>query len=526
MGFTMTASGSAQAGRKERPSSRPVARRRLLQAAVVLLLLALLVALFYAEENWRGRRDWERYRANLAARKIDFNWHRLAPPSVPDRDNFAATPFLAALFDFAPGTHTPRDLAAYNRTAGFAQNGEPYLEIRHPEQALLTVVPGEKTDLLPALRFLSRPTGRSATSTAPQSLPLERSAQAAALLAALRQYRPVLDELRLAGRRPSARFDLDYNADTPWNVSQPHLPLLKRVGMVLGLRALAELNLQDPQAAADDLDLLISVANSLSAEPFESSYWTRLEILDVGRQVLWEGLADHRWSDGQLSRFQARLAAIDLLGAASKPLFLARAHGEFLFSAIHKRPVIVAQWRFGPGLGNALLPLVLHRMPTGWMYLEHLAFQCRIDDSILRGFDPQARRVRPKAIDQAGDNHWPLLRHRLLSGRLLDSQVELARAAALAQTRLDQAMIACALERHRLAHGALPPTLDALVPQYLDSLPSDLITTAPLKYRRATDGSFLLYSLGWNEQDDGGKAVLAPGSKRLDPAQGDWVWPK
>ena len=36
-------------------------------------------------------------------------------------------------------------------------------------------------------------------------------------------------------------------------------------------------------------------------------------------------------------------------------------------------------------------------------------------------------------------------------------------------------------------------------------------------YRRMGDGKFLLYSVGWNETDDGGTA-----SDKMD--QGDWVW--
>ena len=40
------------------------------------------------------------------------------------------------------------------------------------------------------------------------------------------------------------------------------------------------------------------------------------------------------------------------------------------------------------------------------------------------------------------------------------------------------------------------------------------------RYRRATDGSFLLYSIGWNEKDDGGK----PGKTLFDEKDGDWVW--
>jgi len=37
------------------------------------------------------------------------------------------------------------------------------------------------------------------------------------------------------------------------------------------------------------------------------------------------------------------------------------------------------------------------------------------------------------------------------------------------------------------------------------------------------NGKFLLYSVGWNEKDDGGNAVLRP-SDWVDLQQGDWVW--
>ena len=74
------------------------------------------------------------------------------------------------------------------------------------------------------------------------------------------------------------------------------------------------------------------------------------------------------------------------------------------------------------------------------------------------------------------------------------------------QTLVNEAQIACALERYRLAHGEYPETLDALVPQFIEKLPHDIIGGQPLHYRRTADGKFLLYSVGWNETDDGGQA--------------------
>lgn len=65
------------------------------------------------------------------------------------------------------------------------------------------------------------------------------------------------------------------------------------------------------------------------------------------------------------------------------------------------------------------------------------------------------------------------------------------------------------------ARGSYPETLAAL--------PHDLITGQPLKYRRTDDVRFLLYSVGWNEADDGGAVVLKK-SGQPDPEKGDWPW--
>ena len=91
------------------------------------------------------------------------------------------------------------------------------------------------------------------------------------------------------------------------------------------------------------------------------------------------------------------------------------------------------------------------------------------------------------------------------------------------QTSVDLARVACALERYRLANGQFPETLEALAPKFIEKLPHDVINGQPLKYRRTDDGQFVLYSVGWNETDDGGKVGLTKNGN-LDAKQGDWVW--
>jgi hypothetical protein len=85
--------------------------------------------------------------------------------------------------------------------------------------------------------------------------------------------------------------------------------------------------------------------------------------------------------------------------------------------------------------------------------------------------------------------------------------------------------LACALERYRLAQGQYPEDLNALVPRFVALLPHDIINGQPLKYRRTDHGQFILYSVGWNEKDDGGVvATIKADPPRQDILQGDWVW--
>src|SRR5215510_10409652 len=64
---------------------------------VALILLALLVVGF---ENWRGRRAWEKFRAEWEAKGERFDIAAFIPKPVPPEQNFATTPLLAPLLDY------------------------------------------------------------------------------------------------------------------------------------------------------------------------------------------------------------------------------------------------------------------------------------------------------------------------------------------------------------------------------------------------------------------------------------------
>jgi hypothetical protein len=61
-----------------------------------------------------------------------------------------------------------------------------------------------------------------------------------------------------------------------------------------------------------------------------------------------------------------------------------------------------------------------------------------------------------------------------------------------------------ALGAYQFEHGAHPDSLNQLVPKYLAAVPADPHAERPLLYRRS-DQSFLVYSVGPDGVDNGGK---------------------
>jgi hypothetical protein len=86
-------------------------------------------------------------------------------------------------------------------------------------------------------------------------------------------------------------------------------------------------------------------------------------------------------------------------------------------------------------------------------------------------------------------------------------------SVAFAQTSVNQATIACALERFRLANRVYPETLEQLVPALLKRVPHDAVSGRPMIYQPAGEGSFILRGVGPNGTDD-----------RKNKSSDDWLW--
>lgn len=485
---------------------------------LLLLLLGVFLGALYPEENWRGKRAWETYRHHLVAKGVALDWHTLVPPPVSEAQDLCKSAFFAPLFDYQPGTYTPRDLKAYNRVAGFAQTGAPYSDARRNTEEVPPMFQGQKMDLAEGVRLFRKV--RQSTNAESSK---ERGAEAASLLGVLSEFQPGLTEIQAAVERENVRFNLNYKEEYTWRISQPHLPLLRRISRLLAWRASAELAAQSPAASANDISLMLALAQTIDRESLRSSFSTRNVILDDARQIIWEGLAGHDWSAAQLKSFETQLQAFTLQNARSQ-VALERAAINSYFEMIHHDPNIGKGWNFGTSLGARARAFTLRYMPKGWMYQEQASYHRLFDDFVSSAFNTDTGRLRPQLIDHASSPAFPLWGHRLLSSLVLNSAAVLLTRISASQTGVNEALIACALERFRIANNKFPERLDELTPAFLDMIPNDVITGNAMRYRR-TEGGFVLYSVGRNEKDDGGKAVLNPQTKAPDWSQGDWPWP-
>ena len=159
--------------------------------------------------------------------------------------------------------------------------------------------------------------------------------------------------------------------------------------------------------------------------------------------------------------------------------------------------------------------------PRGWLF-QNLCAGALQTPLILGSLDIANNQVLPRTADGTSNQVQVTLSrfapYTFLVRAAVPNFLKAIRTMARNQTLANEAYIACGLERYRLAHNDYPKSLEALVPQFAQKLPRDIIGGEPLKYERIADDRFALYSIGWNAKDDHG----LPGKTIAD---GDWVWP-
>lgn len=480
---------------------------------IALAVLATLVAALYTEEDWRGEHAWENYKHKWEAKGEKFDWQAFVPPSVPTDENFFTAPIFANMRDgqITMDRYHSDGSPDFPAFKDLPSNGFGYVGAEGRTRM---------TDLKIWQASYRNPTNKNLA----KEFPIAPQPQTPAkdVLFALSKYDSAIEQLREASQRPYATVPLNY--EDGFNSTSTLLPILaelKRCTQVLQLRADAELADGQTENALNDVKLTVYLNNSLRTSPFLISHLVRMAIVAISLQPIWEGLAEHKWSDEQLGALDAELVKIEFLADYG---FIMRGERAFAIKSFENQRLTREMISYND---NSMVTNKMTFMPSAYFYQNELAFAQMHQQWILPLIDTNSRTVSPKKLQQAIDANQAAMKHylpyKVQALMLFPAIRSTVKKVAAIQSSIDLARVACALERYHLAHGEYPETLNALAPQFIAQVPRDIIGGQPLHYKRTADGKFLLYSVGWNETDDGGQVALTKNGSP-DREKGDWVW--
>jgi hypothetical protein len=358
---------------------------------------------------------------------------------------------------------------------------------------------------------------------------------AADVLLALGKYDSTIEELRTASRLPYSRFPLTYDYESPAAILLPQLAPLKQCSQVLQLRAIAELQNGQSENALADVKLSLRLLAASRSEPFLISHLVRLAMWQFTLQPIWEGCAQHAWSDAQLTSLDTELSKLDFPADYALSMRGTMAFQNTETDRLRHHPEemegISGEGRSPGGQDDVTLPgpFIARLIPAGWFYQNEFRCDRMIVNFYLPEVDvsqgvffPDATRRADAAFAADTQSAGPYNVIERLTGPWLAPE---ARKFAYAQAGVNLARTALALERYRLAHGEFPEALDALAPSFIAQVPHNVIGGQSLNYRRTSDGQFVLCSLGWPATDDASvRAVGRRSPPEIDLDPGDWVW--
>ncbi len=471
-----------------------IVRRLLISLAVFVTLIALV----FVVENWRGDRAWKKYAAEHAARGEIFD--ALPNPStLPPEVNFFKTPVIdrwaydEKFEDFLIKIAAPNLDSGRGITKGWTA--------------------GRATDFKRVVEALKKDRKKPPAQEAVQSAVVTPSAQVLELLAPMES---MLVELRQAARqRPESQLTRLTQVPRNWGTfHSPNGDFPFAIETALSLHASASLAEQHPEIAFEDVMAGLKFSRGFSDAPDAVLIETLVgaALLQQSLQPIWEGLQHHAWSDDQLAKIQQEITKTDLFYSLDRTFHTERAMCLDLLEHLPSRTIasdMREQW-------------IWRSMPHGWIQQNKISY-CVLSAPYFqivsacgtRDFLPRLSNIGkyPKGFDRFTAPYT------VFASRLLKGMSRLPENIAPYQAFRTLAETACALERYRLAHGNYPGSLPELVPTYLDKVPLDIINGQPLTYRRTDSGKFILYSVGLDGKDDGGKPATSD-------SEGDLAWPQ
>ncbi len=464
-------------------------------ATVVLVVaLALIVLAFYSYQNWRAGRRWAHFQTELKQRGESLDLAGMLRKPISDAGNFAQTQAFQNVLK-RNSTNVPAGASA----------------AKSRSQSVAMTVPGALTSWLQQSRTdfnlyqgrVIQPPGGKNTRNGKLS--------ATDVLAGLKPREPELRAVAVAAQLPFFSITTNRPAGAVLQADRIELATMEELHFQLQLRACALLQLGRRDEAAADVLTGFRLTQLVRQSPDWKSTARVQNMLMRSLQPVWEGLGQHHWTEPQLASFQTNLAAFDLLSDHTNAIGrIVRAYIE-KWRAVPETKSAAARNRILQSTGTYRYEVAWRWQPRAWWYDNCIQLYHAGQKSIAR-VDFAAGRV----IDS---NFWddtdglPLADDLHVMFQQAEWRGNKLGLVSFNQTAVNQGIIACALERYRLAHGTYPENLGALVPGYLNRVLRDIGRGRPLFYLRRDNGQYELRGAGAN-------GLVEPNNKTSD----DWLW--
>ena len=478
----------------------PLIIRLLLGLTIFALVLTVLIPGLYLVEKYRGRAAWQAYETEAKARGVKLDFADYIPPKIPDAENFASIPIFDAVFRASEAKEeipNPFKLPP-------AKNG------KLPNFA--DPVKQERIDLIAWQMYFVET----------KLLPSAGENAAADVLKALENFAEPLTQLREASTRPHCRFPVKW--EQGFAASLPQWPLLMGAAKINALRLSAHLTLGDNVSACEDFRDGLRLITVTREEPSLIAGLVRIACGVTMENAVWSGLAGHQWTEANLRNIEADLFQLDWFNGYLLAMGSERGFANGLMDMlIEKRIQLAGLVQDLPIQAKASSDKWTYSLyPTGWFYRSKVRSNQFFDEMLAR-FEPGQRRWFGERAVPSSPEHikdMPTKMRYMIFMIATPALEQVEKKFVQVATVTDHARLACSLERFRLARGAYPETLAALAPEFIPAVPAEIVNGEPYRYRRAEDGSFVLYSVGTDLRDDGG--VTDP--KLSASKQADWVW--
>jgi hypothetical protein len=319
----------------------------------------------------------------------------------------------------------------------------------------------------------------------------------------LAQNKRALELLGKAASIEDSRYPIDLSAGSA--ALMPHLAEIRDVGHLLLLGAIWHAENNEGESAVEAVVSIFGVARTLAKEPLLVSQLVRFACESIGVSAIEQVVNRMKLGDEQL----ARLSQAFEQGEDESGLLRGFAGERCAVFDVLRVPDGVDPQVFGVPRSMRLLYPVYRAMGlTDKGATIYLDLMDGLFD-VLRL--PEHKRIKAAEAIEAEIEDVPriyVMMHMLMPAHLRIFQLSLSNVARLRTVRAG-----LAIERYRLANGKLPDKLAELVPAYLDAVPKDPFDGQELRYKRLEKG-YVVYSIGEDGSDDGGKELLPRGKRK------------